>query len=40
MKELNIFLVFYWVFKEILLLGLFEWIKVVGMFIGKEEEVC
>lgn len=40
MKELNIPLVPYWAFKETSPLGLSEWIKVAGMFIGKEEEAC
>lgn len=40
MKELNIPLVPYQAFKETSPLGLSEWIKVVGMFIGKEDEAC
>lgn len=40
MKELNIPLIPHWAFKETSPLGLSEWIKVVGMFIGKEEEAC
>lgn len=40
MKELNIPLVPYWAFKETSPLGLSEWIKIAGMFIGKEEEAC
>ena len=34
-KELNIPLVPYWAFKETSPLGLSEWIKVAGMFIGQ-----
>lgn len=40
MKELNIPLIPYQAFKETSPLGLSEWIKVIGMFIGKEEEAC
>ena len=40
MKELNILWSPYWAFKETSPLGLSEWIKVAGMFIGKEEEAC
>lgn len=40
MKELGIPLIPHWAFKETSPLGLAEWIKVAGMFIGKEEEAC
>lgn len=40
LKELGIPLVPYWAFKETSPLGLSEWMKVTGMFIGKEDEAC
>lgn len=40
LKEVGIPLIPYWAFKETSPLGLSEWIKVVGMFISREDKAC